>query len=475
VLPYLTEKIWPDTYRQRLRLMADHCRAKALITFAPYRKTLTEVLNGTDCRVLSSDDLQKAMSDSKDADPANHSSGKQTAVLQFSSGTTGIQKAVTFSHQAILSQTDAMRRVCRFSEHDVFVTWAPLYHDMGLVAAVMLSMVIRARLVLISPFAWVRSPRLLLEAIDAFRGTVSFMPNFAFNHCVNGIRARDLEGLDLSCCRFLVNGAEPVMPESLQRFADKFGPYGFQPSALGAAYGATENSSSVTITPVGRPPIIDWVDLNKLQHKQQAVPVESGSSGSIAIASCGCPIPGIELKIVDDRGRELPDRWVGEITTRSKTMMGSYFRRPDLTAKAFRNGWYHSGDLGYITDGQLYLCGRKSDVIIIGGKNIYPHDVEQIVDKMPEIKPGRVVAFGMADQHMGTEKLVIVAELKASLSKERQKKLKLEIRRNVLQTMGITVADLDLVNGRWVPKSTSGKIARAASREKFRQILRDAP
>ncbi len=472
VLPYLTQKMLPAVYRERLRLMVDYCDAKGIVTLPHFKEKMAGILRATGCRVISSDDLQNLLPESTVPERGYYTSGNQTAVLQFSSGTTGTQKAVTFSHRAILDQTSAIGTVCRFSADDVIVTWAPLFHDMGLVAALMLSITARTPLVLLSPFAWIRNPRILIDAIDEFRGTVSFMPNFAFNHCVNGIRDEDLAGLDLSCCRLMVNGGEPVLFESLQNFAAKFSPCGFRSSALGAAYGATENSSSVTITPVGRPPAVDWVDRERLQQFQQAVPTQPQSRGSVAIVSCGCPLPGIKLKIVDEHDRELSERWVGEIITRAATTAGDYFRRPDLSQQAIRNGWYHSGDLGYLADGQLYLCGRKSDVIIIGGKNIYPHDIEQIVHQTPGVKAGRAAAFGMPDQRLGTEKLVIVAELREALNPEKAKAMELDIRRNVSRQAGVAVGDLQLVTGRWVVKSSSGKIARASNRTKYEQLIR---
>jgi fatty-acyl-CoA synthase len=473
VLPYLSDKMQPSLYRERLRLMVAHCEPKWLITFARYRESLSEILLGTGCRVIGQDELLRYARQSIHPDSTNYRSEDQMAVLQFSSGTTGIQKGVAFSHRAVLDQVQAIRQTCRFTADDVIVTWAPLYHDMGLVAAMMLSMGARIRLVLLSPFAWVRSPRILLDAIDEFRGTVSFMPNFGFNHCVNSLRDTDLEGLDLSCCRFLVNGGEQVMRESLQRFARKFGPFGFRPSALGAAYGTTENASSVTITPIGHPPRVDWVDNRQLQQTQQAVPTQPESWGSIPVVSCGCPLPGIELKVTDAHGQERPERYVGEIITRSKTMVGSYYRRPDLMHAAFRDGWYRTGDLGYLACGQLYLCGRKSDVIIIGGKNIYPHDIEHLVGQTAEVKAGQVVAFGVPDERMGTEKLVIVAELSKVPNAEQKRQAERDIRRNVAQQIGVSVGDLRLVTGKWVIKSTSGKIARGSNRAKYMQLLQD--
>lgn len=467
IFPFLSEKLDPEIYKEQVRRVVAHAGARAVITFPEFKAELHALLQDLDCVVLASDEIGRVASASTtlpawQADPA-----EKIAFLQHSSGTTGLQKGVAFSHRAVLNQIESYGRAIALTPQDVIVSWLPLYHDMGLIAGFVMPLVTGVPLVLLSPFEWVRNPKSLLWAIHEHKGTLCWLPNFAYNHSVRAIRDRDLEGLDLGRWRMAVNCSEPVRYDSQQLFLQRFAAYGFDERALASCYAMAENTFAVTQSIPGRPADVDWVETGELQSKGRATAREAQSAGATPFVSCGYPIEGTEIAICDAAGQFLPQRQVGEILIRSDCLMREYYRRPNLTWRAFLNGWYRSGDLGYLADGQLYVTGRKKDLIIIGGKNIYPQDLEAIAGDVAGVYPGRAVAFGVPDPHLGTEEIVMVCEVTGAFGDDRKKQIEGELRRRVVQTVDVTLRDVRLVDRRWVLKTSSGKIARSANREKY--------
>jgi acyl-CoA synthetase (AMP-forming)/AMP-acid ligase II len=352
------------------------------------------------------------------------------------------------------------------TEDDVIVSWMPLYHDGGLIAGCIMPLVTGVPLVLISPFHWVRDPKVLFQAVHRYRGTLTWLPNFAYNHCARNVRDRDIAGVDLSRWR-VINAAEPVRWESHRLFLEHFGPYGLTDSALTVAYGMAEATLFVTATPIDKAPHVDWVDTQALREKRGAVPATPEGLGSTPMTSCGFPIEGVELGIVDDHGRRMPERHVGEIIVRTSCLFSGYHLRPELDVKVLRDGWYYTGDMGYLAEGQLYVSGRKNDLIIVGGKNIYPNDLEAVANEVPGIHPGRTVAFGIPDPRLGTEAVAMVCEVNGSAGPDETRQIESELRRRITQQSDVTLRDVRLVDGRWLIKTSSGKLARAANREKY--------
>jgi acyl-CoA synthetase (AMP-forming)/AMP-acid ligase II len=352
------------------------------------------------------------------------------------------------------------------SEDDVIVSWMPLYHDGGLIAGCVMPLVAGARLVLISPFHWVRDPKVLFQAVHRHRGTLTWLPNFAYNHCVRNVRDHDVAGIDLSNWR-VINAAEPVRWDSHRLFLERFGRYGVKESALTVAYGMAEATLFLTATPIDESPHVDWVETRALREERRAFPAAPETLGSTPMTSCGFPIECAEIGIVNDEGRRLPERHVGEIVVRAHCLFSGYYLRPDLDARVLRDGWYFTGDMGYLADGQLYVSGRKDDLIIIGGKNIYPHDLEAIANEVRGVRPGRTVAFGVPDSRLGTEAVVIVCEVNESGGPEKTLRIESELRRRIAQQTEVTLHDVRLVDWRWLIKTSSGKLARAANREKY--------
>jgi acyl-CoA synthetase (AMP-forming)/AMP-acid ligase II len=443
-----------------------------VITFPEFKAELETLLNDVGCAVLSTSDvIQTQAVEAADREWPAYSPDK-IAFLQHSSGTTGLQKGVALSHRAVLNQIGAYGRAIELTSQDVIVSWLPLYHDMGLIAGFVMPLIAGATLVLMSPFRWVWDPKILLQTISIQRGTLCWLPNFAYNHSARVIRPRECEWLDLSSMRAFINCSEPVYLQSQQVFLEKFRSCGLRESMLSTCYAMAENTFAVTQNPPGKTARVDWVSTRSLQEEQRAIPTKAEAHGSTPMVSCGFPISGTEIHVVDEQGEPLPDRSVGEIALRSDCMLSGYYRRPDLTADAIRGGWYHTGDMGYISSGELFITGRKKDLIIVGGKNIYPQDLEAIANHIPGLVPGRSVAFGLYDPALGSENIVMVCELEHSpISAEAEKKLEMELRRQIVQQSEVALSDVRFVARRWLIKTSSGKISRAANREKYLRHL----
>ena len=474
IFPFLTEKLDPILYMERVRTLVAHAGARTVITFPAFKPDLETLLIDVACQVLSTDDVLSGEATAGDTSFCSRQTGDRIAFLQHSSGTTGLQKGVALSHRAVLNQIEAYSQAIEVSPEDVIVSWLPLYHDMGLIAGFIMPVVLGIPLVLLSPFHWVRDPKSLLWAIHKHRGTLCWLPNFAYNHCVRSIRSRDLAGLDLSCWRAAINCSEPVRYDSHQLFLERFGPYGFRTEALASCYAMAENTFAVTQSRLGRQPHVDWVHLRTLQEERHAVPVAPGDPDATPVVSCGEPIQGTAVAVVDESGELLPDRHVGEIILRGNSMLTGIYRRPDLTAQSICDGWYLTGDMGYLADGQLYISGRKKDLIIVGGKNIYPQDLEAVANDVPGIHPGRAVAFGVMNEKLGSEGIVMVCERSDSPQTEDRSRIEGQLRRRIVQHMDITLEDARLVEPRWLIKTSSGKIARSENRAKYLRQFRGA-
>ena len=473
IFPFLTEKLDPDLYMQRVKMLVTNEGAKAVITFPEFKQELTALLSDANCRVISTDEVGENSSGVAAEDFWQEPSGEKIAFLQHSSGTTGLQKGVALSHNAVLNQIASYQQAIELDESDVVVSWLPLYHDMGLIAGFVLPLVTGVPLVLMSPFHWIRDPKILLQAIDKHKGTLCWLPNFAYNHLSRVARPSSLEGINLSSWRATINCSEPVYHQSHQVLLNKLAPYGLSEDALSVSYAMAENTFAVTQTKIGQPPLLDWIKITPLQQNGQAIPAEAEEAGAVAMVSCGTPIEGTEIAIVDENRVELPERSAGEIRLRSNCMLTEYYKRPGITAEAIDDGWYHTGDMGYIADGELYITGRKKDLIIVGGKNVYPQDLEAIANHIPGIYPGRAVAFGLLDERIGSEVIVMVAELKPDLDGQTPAEIERSLRQQIVAQTEVTFADVRLVESRWVIKTSSGKIGRADNREKYLQQFRN--
>lgn len=460
MFPTLTEKLDPEIYMRDIGELVKRSEVKAILTTDDFAPTLSERLR---CPVYGSSVIS-ASANVSDAFQPLKPDPTAIAFLQHSSGTTGLQKGVALSHEAVLNQLAAYSDALGLDEHDIIVSWLPLYHDMGLIAGFVQPLVQGVPLVLMSPFDWVRHPAMLFKAIDDYKATLCWLPNFAYNHCARTVRQRDSEGLDLSSIRAFINCSEPVRYESHSLFAERFGVNGVTNQQLTVSYAMAENTFAVTQTPIGQHPNVDVVDRQKLQNDLKAVPT-TDETKSEKIVSCGRPIQGTTVQVVNDAGQPLAERAVGEVMVKSNCMLTAYYHREDLQA-VDTDGWYKTGDKGYIADGEVYIVGRSKDLIINAGKNVYPQDIEAIVNSVTGVHPGRAVAFGVADEREGTELIAVVAEVDASDAGVR-KQITQAIRQQVSRQSDITLNFVTLVDKGWLIKTSSGKIARGKNREKW--------
>ncbi len=388
------------------------------------------------------------------------------AFLQYTSGSTGNPKGVVLTHGNLISSLEAMRQALAVSASDVFVSWLPLYHDMGLIGAWLGSVVYGFPLVLMSPLSFLRRPESWLKAIQDYGGTISGGPNFAFELCIRRIREEDIEGLDLSAWRLAFNGAEPVSPSTLAAFAERFKPYGFKPRALTPVYGLAEATLGVAFTPVNRGPRIDRIKRDVLARTGKAVPADAGDSEVAEYVSNGVPIPDFEVRIVDDTGHETGEREEGALEFKGPATTSGYFRNPEPTKSLFHDEWLVSGDRGYIAEGEVYVTGRSKDVVIRGGRNIYPYELEEGIADIEGVRRGCVAVFGATEAKSGTERLVVIAETRED-DAARKSVMREAIGSLTQDVLGMPADDIVLAPPRTVLKTSSGKIRRAAVRELY--------
>ncbi len=471
VFPYKGPMSLTTSYIERLKNMVQNSGARLVITPPNLISPLQESLAGANCRVLSTGDVCAGQNDAGSRPPVRFASGEQIAYLQYTSGTTGMQKGVRLSHQAIIHFVQAFAKALRIKDDDVIVNWLPLYHDFGLFAGFIAPLFFERPTVLISPFKWVRYPKILLQAVHKHRGTISFLPNSAHNHTVRFVSAEECDGFDLSSLRVLINGAEPVFIESQEAFLEHFAPYGFNETALSTGYGMAENTLGVTFSPVGERAPVDWIDIKEMQVSGKAVPAPPDAAGSKANVSSGIPLEGTEVAIVDEEGNRLPGRNLGEIVIRSPSLFSGYQGRPDLTEPVMKGGWHLSGDLGYLAGRHLYVCGRKKDLVIVGGHNIHPEDIETAAAAVPGIYPSAVVAFGIQDEELGTEKAILICGMAGSADESRKLEIERELRRRIFNMLEVKLAEIHFVKPNWVVKTHNGKIARGLNREKYKKEL----
>ena len=467
IMPFLTEKLLPERYRADLASLVAITQPAAIVTYPDFEPEVRAALKPGDSvrAVVISNHVEPP------CEPDFASLGglgrrpEDIVLLQHSSGTTGLQKGVALSHQAVLNQLESYRLALRLNDGDVVVSWLPLYHDMGLIAGYLMPILLRVPLVLISPFDWVRAPYRLMQAVSRYKGTLAWLPNFAYNFCAQKIRDRDLDGVDLSSWRAVINCSEPVRWESHQAFYERFKNHGLRYEALGTCYAMAENVFAITQGGIDGPVVVDEIDRDGLQIDRVARPPEPGKA-TIKMLSSGRPIRNVRLRVLDSRGKELPDRTIGELAIKTDSMLTGYYHRPDATEKAFLDGWYLTGDYGYIADGEVYVTGRKKDLIIVGGKNIYPQDLEQLAMEVEGVHAGRVAAFGLFNESTGTEDVVMVAEVDTKGPTECQR-IADQIRQVVTRGSAIALRYVHLVGLHWLIKTSSGKTARSANRDKF--------
>ncbi|MGD9539737.1 AMP-binding protein [Methylocystis sp.] len=389
-----------------------------------------------------------------------------TALIQYTSGSTGDPKGVVLSHANLLANIRAMGAVLKASSADRVVSWLPLYHDMGLIGCWLGSLYYGASALIMSPLSFLADPARWLWAIDTHKATISAAPNFAYELCLKAIDDTKISGLDLSSLRAIMNGAEPVSPTSVARFAQRFAPYGFRPEMLTPVYGLAENSVGLAFPPLGRGPLIDRVDRRALDRDGVAQIASPDAKGVISLVACGRPLPHHEIRVVDDASRELPERQEGRIQFRGPSATRGYFQNPERTVALFDGDWLETGDRGYIAGGDVFITGRIKDLIKRAGRNIYPQELEEAVGSLEGTRKGCVAAFPAIDARAGTERLIVLAEtrLRDDARRESLRKMIVDASQALLD---LAPDEVVLVPPHTIPKTSSGKIRRSAARAMF--------
>jgi len=396
---------------------------------------------------------------------AHQARPEDIAFLQYTSGSTGDPKGVVLTHANLLANIRAICEAMELGPEDVGVSWLPLYHDMGLIGVWLAPLFAGVPVAILSPLAFLSRPERWLWAIHRHRGTVSPAPNFAYELCVRKIADKELQGLDLSRWRAALNGAEPVQPSTLERFASRFAPYGFRREALMPVYGLAEASLAVSAPKLNAGPRVDRIERAPFESEGRAIPAASDDSAALEFVGAGRPLANVEVRIVAGDGGDAGERVQGNLWFRSPSATNGYYRNPVATADLMReDGWLNSGDLAYQAEGELFITGRAKDVIIKGGRNLYPQEVEAIVAAVEGVRPGCVVAFGAPDARSGTERLVVAAEVRPAVDARR---ISAEITRTVDEAMGLPPDAVEILPPQSIPKTSSGKLRRSETRRLY--------
>jgi acyl carrier protein len=457
----------PSQLEEHMRRHAgiiENCRARFLVTLPEGRRAARLLMSLAPAmeRILTAAELRSGGEHAALPRLRTH----DIAFLQYTSGSTGSPKGVILTHANLLANIRAMGSVVRAGPDDVFVSWLPLYHDMGLIGAWLGSLYYAARFVVMSPLSFLARPERWLRAIERHRGTLSAAPNFGYEYTLHRLKDVDLGTLDLSSWRAAFNGAEAVNAATLRQFTARFAPHGFAEKAMMPVYGLAESSVGLAFPPLFRGARVDRIDGDTFMRSQKAVPSEADRDHVLHFVSSGLPLPGHQIRVVDPAGRELPERREGRLEFRGPSSTSGYYRKAQKTRELFDGEWLDSGDLAYIAEGELYVTGRVKDIIIRAGRNIYPDELEKAVGDIPGIRKGCVAIFGAADAREGTERLVILAETR-STDPAGQEALRRRVNALAADLVGTPPDDVVLAPPGSVLKTSSGKIRRSASRQMY--------
>ncbi len=392
-----------------------------------------------------------------------------TFFIQYTSGSTGDPKGVVLTHDNVLANVRCIGWAVEARPDDAVVSWLPLYHDMGLIGSWLFSVFFAFPITMMSPLAFLSRPERWLWALSDSGGALCPAPNFAYELCSRKIKDDAMDGVDLSRWRVAINAGEPVLPDTLERFAERFAPRGFRPESYVPCYGLAESSVALTFPPINRPPAIDRIYRSAFEQEGRAVPAAANETNVLRFVANGRALPEHEVRIVDESNRDVGERVQGRLIFRGPSKTGGYFRNPEATAAVVdADGWMDSGDLAYWANGEVHITGRLKDCIIKAGHNVIPQEVEAAAADVAGVRRGCVAAFGLTDPSSGTERLVVVAETR-SRDLDQRSRMRLEVIREVDAKVGLPPDVVELVPPQAVPKTSSGKIRRNETKRLYEQ------
>jgi 1-acyl-sn-glycerol-3-phosphate acyltransferase len=451
-------------YGRRQQGILRNAEARVLVTFAEAERLAALIRGQVPCleSITTADRLRVHRSPSAFERPAP----EDPALIQYTSGSTGDPKGVLLSHGNILANVRAIGEAFEIRSDDVAVSWLPLYHDMGLIGLWLGALYFGVPAAIMSPLAFLSRPSRWLWTIHAHRATISAAPNFAFDLCARKISDTDIQGLDLSSWRIAVNGSEAVSPDTIDRFARRFAPYGFHAESMCPAYGLAESSVALTLGALGRAPRVDHIAREPFERAREIQPVATTDPRALRFVSCGRPLHHHDVRIVDRSDRAVGERVEGRIYFQGPSVTHGYFRNADATRTTMHDGWMDSGDLGYQSDGDLFVTGREKDLIIQGGRNLCAEEIEAITSSVPGVRANCVAAFGIPDPATGTERVVVVAETRDRDPAHREV-LQRAVRDALVTGIGTPPDIVVIADPRAVLKTSSGKIRRSAIRAAY--------
>jgi len=455
------------TWRAKLRAKADLLDAAGLIIESDYKAQGYEALNGSRPGLPTSKRLFVCSPQELDVAPDGLElpvlSPDELAFVQFTSGTTRQARGVRITHRALLTNSQSLAEGCHWHSNELVVSWLPLFHDMGLVASTLAPFLHGLPTVLMPPMGFLLKPSRWLWAMHYFRATTSFAPNFAYQLCLKRIRDAELEGLELGAWHRAITGAELIHYETVCRFEQRMAPHGFRPRASNPGYGMAEMVVCVTVRHAHQPLTVDFISQRTLSLEGRAVPVEEDSADVQAFVSVGRPLAGYDVRIVDGEGQLLPDRREGEVLVRGPSLFDGYYNDSEATAEVLRDGWLHTGDLGYWVDGELFICGRQKDLIIRAGEHHLPYLLEYAASNVAGVRAGCVAAVGVSNPNTGTEDVVVVFETTETNGTALRQLCK-SVEEQIWMVAGIRPDSVFPVPVQTLPKTSSGKLERGTVR-----------
>lgn len=474
ILAWPTSRIDPEKYQRNLLHQLHHLPAHQLITLPRLAQNLAGGVHFpvTECRVENAQQMEESFKiplplEVPEGEPAKPRAGdtpSDAIFLQFSGGTTGAQKAVAVTASLLINQLESLRRSLAFTAEDGVASWLPMYHDMGLIACLWFPLWCGAPSLHFSASDWLLNPDLLFRLLDRYHATFCWLPNFAFSYLA-AQRERMKQPSSLSHVRAWINCSEPVRLRSFREFAEAFASWGVTMESLQACYAMAENIFAVTQTPLGTEPRI--FPRNRLRHRAAQFQENAFNLLDDVYVSSGSILEGMNVRVVNPQGEVCAEAEPGNIQLRTECLFSGYWTSAGFSAESIVDGWYSTGDYGFLAEENLYVIGRLKDIIIVGGQNIFPEDVELVVNSIDSIYPGRVVAFGIDDEQYGTEKLAVVAELRGEFDAAKAQSVERRVHQLVLSTIGIAPRYAAVVPERWIVKSTAGKISRRDTRVRF--------